>query len=424
MENPFIEISGDISISPFNANPISGYETPKNFPNCCERHKHAFEEAQRWFDKFPNCCKPHKEIAKKYWFDWWIKQNDYSTIAQKIVRQISYTDHVISEKVNTENWYKSIVDYIDYCVSSFGRPAFGLHIYLSDVMHQITHNTKIPDTKRKSLLDFVAQFYQEPNDTKSKADFNILYQAYQDWVEAFPFEINSYFGNLKQQYEKQLPIVDGMPEINLYTGVSKVKILSKERLFHSLIDLTSDLIKKVNGLTLYEQGLLVDTDKIRLELIIAERKRKIEQGYKYNSPDETTQYKKMIQYWLNDEKRFIAEISPLINAPTLPNKTQEEKLSVSQIALIYVYEGKSITRENGKEIANKYGYYSVQNLFQKFTYYSSVANRKGRPTPYTPKKIKNKIELLQSVLPHLTKEAKKRATDEIQTLKQSTKDEE
>lgn len=422
MKKPFIEITGRFSITPFDASPLIDYEAPKDFPNCCPYHKDVFEKAQQWYRDFPNCCEHHKAMAKEDWFNWWIKQNDYSRIAEKIIRQIAYTEDIVAKKIDTDNWYKGIVDYIEYCVMSFGQPALGLHIYLAAVKLDISKSDKVPESKKKDILEFVEDYYNPPSDKRS-FDLNLLYEAYQDWIRNFPFEVSSYFGDLKQQYQKQLPIIDGTPEVNLYNNLVKVKIVTKERLFQVLIDLTNKLLTQVNGLALYDQGMLNNTNKIKLELIIAERKRKIEQGYKYTSPDESTQYKKMIQYWLKDERRFIAEITPLIATSTVPSKTHSDKLSVPQIALIYVYEGKSITRENAQEIANKYGHNSAQSLFQKFTYYSSAANRKGRPTPATPKKFKNKIELLQSVLPHLSEEAKPRVNDEIQTLKKGNQEE-
>jgi len=100
-----------------------------------------------------------------------------------------------------------------------------------------------------------------------------------------------------------------------------------------------------------------------------------------------------------------------------PPQAKSEGLKISQIAIIHVYNGIQITRENGIEIAKKYNWNSGEKLFHKFTYYSSAANRKGKPTPCTPKKLKNKIELFESVIPHLNDTAKKRANDEIQILK-------
>lgn len=108
---------------------------------------------------------------------------------------------------------------------------------------------------------------------------------------------------------------------------------------------------------------------------------------------------------------------PLVTAKQGP---QKDNLKVNQIALIHVYEGKQITRENATAIAKKNGYNaksSGEGLFQDFTKYCSSSNRKGRPTPCTPKKLQNKIELFQSILKHLSKGAKERAKDEIKILK-------
>lgn len=92
-------------------------------------------------------------------------------------------------------------------------------------------------------------------------------------------------------------------------------------------------------------------------------------------------------------------------------------LRIDQIALIHFYEANQITRDNGNEIARNYNHTSGEKLFQRFTYYSSTANRKGKPTPCTPKKLKNKIELFESVVIHLSDKVKQRALDEIIILK-------
>lgn len=97
-----------------------------------------------------------------------------------------------------------------------------------------------------------------------------------------------------------------------------------------------------------------------------------------------------------------------------------DKLKVKQIALIHVYEGIQITRENAGEIAAKHGYKSKnsgEGLFQDYTNYCGTSNRIGKPTPCTPKKLKNKIELFESVVEHLPENKRRRVNDEIQILK-------
>lgn len=123
-----------------------------------------------------------------------------------------------------------------------------------------------------------------------------------------------------------------------------------------------------------------------------------------------------------DEVLYIKEAILEAREKNLPQQkeTKTSKLRVNQIALIYVYEGNQITRENASEIVAKYGYTkknSGEGLFQDYTFYRSTANRKGKPTLCTPKKLKNKIKLFESVIEYLTDNTKQRAIDEIAILK-------
>lgn len=105
------------------------------------------------------------------------------------------------------------------------------------------------------------------------------------------------------------------------------------------------------------------------------------------------------------------------NLPPQQTETKTDKLKVNQIALIHVYEGKQITRENGNDIAKEYGHNSGEKLFQRFTYYSSSANRKGKPNLCTPKKLDNKIKLIESIIELLPTDKQERAKDEVSILK-------
>lgn len=105
------------------------------------------------------------------------------------------------------------------------------------------------------------------------------------------------------------------------------------------------------------------------------------------------------------------------NLPPQQTETKTDKLKVNQIALIHVYEGKQITRENGNDIAKEFGHNSGEKLFQRFTYYSSSANRKGKPNLCTPKKLDNKIKLIESIIELLPTDKQERAKDEVSILK-------
>ncbi|MEO9512182.1 MAG: hypothetical protein ABJN84_13720 [Flavobacteriaceae bacterium] len=146
--------------------------------------------------------------------------------------------------------------------------------------------------------------------------------TYQKWIKIFPFEI-SYFANLKPQYEKSLPILNGQPEVNKYLRIAKGKVHTKQGLINVLLNLTNKLLTDINSHSLYEQGLLSEPTRIKLELILNERKLKLNQGYVNKSKDEAKQYRKTLKEWFADEKKFIDEVSPLLKG--LPPKGDIEK---------------------------------------------------------------------------------------------------
>lgn len=328
MNKPFIEIDAEhFTLSAFETKPIEGYEAPTNketgeqFPNCCPFHKSVFEGAESWFSKFPNCCDQHKAMVSK----WWYNKANYSGIAEKIVKQLSYTEHHISERINIDDWYKDITDYIEYNVSSFGHPAIGLHLYLGNVQHYIKNtNSEMPKNKRQRLIEFIETYYNSPKE-QTKTDLNILYSTYQKWLKVFPFEI-SYFSTLKPHFEKQLPILNGKPETNKYTGIAKAKMHTKGSLIDVLLNLTNNLLTQINTTTLYEKGLLTEPQKIKLELVLNERKMKLKQGYVNSSKDEEQRYMKILKEWFADEKRFIDEVTPIVKAlPPQPISVNESR---------------------------------------------------------------------------------------------------
>lgn len=337
MNKPFIEIDTErFTLSAFETKPTEGYEAPTNrktgeqFPNCCSFHKSVFEGAESWFSKFPNCCDQHKAMVSKRWYN----KANYSGVAEKIVKQLSYTEHHISERINIDDWYTDITDYIEYNVSSFGHPAIGLHLYLGNVQHYIKNtNSEIPKIKRERLVEFIEMYYNSPKE-QTKTDLNILYSAYHKWLKVFPFEI-SFFSTLKPHFEKQLPILDGIPETNKYTGLAKVKMHTKGSLIDALLNLTNNLLTQINTTTLYEKGLLTEPQKIKLELVLNERKMKLKQGYVNSSKDDEQQYRKILKEWFADEKRFIDEVTPIVKAlppqPISVNESRTKKVILETI---------------------------------------------------------------------------------------------
>ncbi|WP_027137232.1 hypothetical protein [Gaetbulibacter saemankumensis] len=92
-------------------------------------------------------------------------------------------------------------------------------------------------------------------------------------------------------------------------------------------------------------------------------------------------------------------------------------MSINQIALKFVYEGKLINRENSEEIVKQFGHNSGDALYNKYIRYSSDANRKGAPHPLTPRKLQNKIDLLESVIKLVSTDSQTKIKEEVLGLK-------
>ena len=319
--------------APFEIEPTTGEH---DFTTCetCQKNLAEFTkiltvkfEGNGQKKGFPLCCSYHSKLVKVKQFS----RASFTNVPIMVARKIVYTLQHIENNHSSENWYKVITDYIEWVVDSFGKMPknCGEPLYLSYYFFHVTDLLKRNKDKemeaetKARLLEFL-NTCQTPNESP-KTDFNILLNTYQIWFKEFPFELNSYFGNLKQHYENQLPILNGKPETNIYSGMVKVKMHTKSSLIEALINLTNNLLTQINGVTLHEKGLITDANKIKLELVINSRKLKLKQGYKNSSPNEEQRYRKILKEWFNDEKKFIDEITPLLKPlPPQRNETEQE----------------------------------------------------------------------------------------------------
>lgn len=315
MIQPFIEIDAEnFSLSAYKVKPIEGYEVPVNdktgeaLPNCCNFHKDVFKATEEWFEKFPNCCDPHRAMVTK----WWYNKANYAEIAEKVVIQLSYTEHHILNRISNEDWYKDITDYIEYNVMSFGQPAIGLHLYLNYLKHYISlPDIEISKIKKERLTDFIDTYFQKPADN-NKVDLNILISTYQKWLKIFPFDI-SFFAGLKPAFEKQLPILTGQPETNKYTGLTKSKMHTKGSLIDVLLSLTKKLLNEVNIPELRKRGAITNVQANQLEIAEAELNTKAAEITMQFSKGEL-KYIKALKKWLELHKNYFKEVSPLLKA--------------------------------------------------------------------------------------------------------------
>ncbi len=282
----------------------------KHLPELIQRFKNSFNGKVVSKKAFPNCCPAHSKLLKVKEF----KRSDFVKVPEMVANKIIYTKQHFINNHTSENWYKSITDYIEYVVDSFGKMPNGEPLFLGEYFRYTTdflkQDNNVPEDKKIRLFEHL-NLYQSPNET-SKTDMNTLLSTYESWLKIFPFEI-SYFANLKQHFEKQLPILSGKTEVNMFTGLAKTKMHTKSSLIDALIELTNNLLTEINGVTLYEKGLIDNANKIKIELHINSRKQKLKEGYINKSTDKEQQYKEILTEWYNDELIFWNNLTPLLN---------------------------------------------------------------------------------------------------------------
>ena len=361
---PFGYVGGQNFLIPFSeVKPIEGYEIPINektgkaLPFCCDYHRKLYYGIDRWYkNKFPNCCENHKVLASNQHF----KKIDYKNVAIKVVQQLSYTEHIIRKKIDNIDWYDDITEYIEYNSFSFGHPvSVGNNYYLNNVLGMLEDANffkSIDERKKDALIKFVKSFF-EPIEKVESTDMNLLYSTYQNWLEIFPFEL-SFFGNLKNHFQNQFPILIGKPQTNRYLGTAKFNVHSKESLMIYLLSITDSIITQLNSNNLVENNLLTEPDKIKFEIVVSERKLKNKIGYLSNENDDKRKFADILNEWFADEKKFIDEVTPLLKAippqPVEVETTIKEKLTAKHYVLTYVFDcnaiGESLPHGNKKEL--------------------------------------------------------------------------
>lgn len=304
---------------PFKTEPTKGNHDFNTCKTCIKVRKRALSDLKEKFTKqdFPYCCEPHKKLLSLKEF----KKSHFKELPEMVTNKVLYTKQHIINNIRSENYYKEITDYIEYTIESFGKmpEGYGPRLFLSDyflnvieVFKYTLEEGKIPKERSWKILKFLEAYSASSNKNSSQTNLNILLNTYNKWFKIFPFEI-SFLAHLKPYYQiNWLPIMSGEPEYNPYLGMVKVKLHTKDRLIDILLELTNDILTKINTTSIYEQGKFTKPQKVKLELIVSERKTKLKQGYINKSKDEGVKFRKILKEWYKDEKDFIDKITPLL----------------------------------------------------------------------------------------------------------------
>jgi hypothetical protein len=286
-----------------------------------------------------------------------------------------FTTQHIYNNIESENWYKEITDYIEYTICSFGTfpdANCGNPFYLSsyfDYIKRYTNNLKCTgeELKRKRIiLSYLDSYFTKDED--KDFDFKLIVFYYEQWYKTFPFDL-IYFQHLKESY-KSIPLFTNKTETNKYLNRTKVNIHTKDSLLELLINRTKKLLTEINGATLYKKGLLNDTNKVQIDLLIESRILECDTILNDDTANEKHRYLNILKKWLAGEIEFINELVKVLPPPqkTIANKAETESNNYSnkQIAIAYSIIGEQITTENASAILLKHSKNrSIDKLLQK-----------------------------------------------------------
>lgn len=362
-DNQIIIFSGNTYELPFSVKPIEEGHRLDICEGCQKDHSELIEIIKRNSEKFPLCCKEHSRLLDLPEF----KKEDFIGLEKDIADKIMFTHHHIINNIDKDEWYVEITSYIEYILESLGSfpPDHGAPFMLNNYYHYFKHYmdkfrgmiTRDTDNLSKKEFDIrlneIDDFFysrltnSDPSkNSTSTTDFNLLLAIYNKWYKTFPFEL-SYFQHLKEKFQKSVPVMNGCRAYNKYTGKTTAQLHTKESLTNLLIEITEEIISNINGLKLYEKGLLSNSEQIKLELILQNRKLEISE-ISMSRKDDRKSYIRILKKWFKSEKKFIKEIEPFLNKKTENLNGSNTRPNRTDIAycIHYLKETKTLQLEN------------------------------------------------------------------------------
>jgi len=124
----------------------------------------------------------------------------------------------------------------------------------------------------------------------------------------------------------------------------------------------------------------------------------------YFSDDAIKNLKVYEKFGTPKQKIKLKQINQLIENKKSNVKNNPTSRNLAIKALKAYYEGIEITPKDGK-------------IYQHYIKFTSNADRKGKPNPFTQRRLNNKIKLFESVIELLPEDKKSRAIDELKIIK-------
>ena len=355
LDSKFLHLKGGEYEVPFETEPTEGKHNLESCEGCRNNWQKIFDELEEKFDRFPNCCEYHSKLNNLDFFN----KEDFKEIAKSTANKILFTYHHIINHLDDENWYDDIIDYIIYNFESFGSfpPGFGepfrwnyycgsVLSLISNIESEITSDT-ITNIEVKTRINKIKKLFENvpDKDANEGRDFHLLMSKYDEWYKIFPFDL-TFFAHLKERFKKTIPLYTGRTRYNKYLKTTKAEMHTKDSLMVVLLRITKDILTSINGLSLYDKGLITDAEKYQLELIVNNRKLELFQLSAMPNTNKQ-EYVKMLKKWFKEEKKFIKEITPLLKDKKPPmNRGQRPNRTDIAYFCYYTSESKELVTDN------------------------------------------------------------------------------
>ncbi|CDF80439.1 hypothetical protein BN863_27270 [Formosa agariphila KMM 3901] len=360
LDKPIFTAEVDSYSLPYPVEPTKGKHILENCNDCRNNRLILIDEINSKFKDFPNCCELHKNLNDKNFFN----KNDYVGIAEMIADKVLFTYQHIINNIDNDDWYDEIISYFNYNIDSFGKlpidcgEPFQLgnyHYYLLNLLKNIENeikSDKISPVEVRTRINKVRgliDIENEPLEESNKTDLNLLLSTYDNWFKSFPFDL-PYFKHLEIKFKRVIPIFTGKKRFNKYLKKTQLEPHTKESLSVTLLQTTHNILKSVNGATLYDKGLLNNTEKIAVDLIVENRKLELLE-FSSLPNKQKADYVKALKKWFKQEKKFIKEITPFVQK--LPRTEMTSKNELTKEAL-FEMQNKLTTKILISEVFNHF----------------------------------------------------------------------
>lgn len=282
-----------------------------SWPNCCDWHRTLSKSIDDYIEKFPHCCEPHANLdPPPSWFkkDQWI-----GNFREKVLNTCRQTENLWNAKIGELDWYEHITEFVEYAMYSFGQlpkgygSPVGIHIYLNLLKGHIENLEEKDHEKAVKLQAFMDGWYSKKGPVPG-TDGRVLLEKYSNWLDIFPWQI-SYLAPLKGYFMSHLPLLEGTPKVNRYSGLAKAQMITVEKLMTYIVQATTLILSTVNAQVLHEKNQLTDPEKKEIEVISARRRHELHQ-LGQNAKDERIQVNRILKQWFSGEQRYLRDMKP------------------------------------------------------------------------------------------------------------------